>query len=189
MSGLHATMNISLDACCEHTQVIADEEFHEQMCDLFATAAALLFGRNTYALLQGYWPKVASSGTGTPAEVRLARILNDKPKHVVSSVEPAPGWSAVRMDGNIDAIRALKERTGGTLLLVASPTLARALVQWALVDEYHVAISPMVAGHGPTFLAGVTRHVATTLLHATRLRSGVVIHRYGFALFTDHTRT
>jgi len=180
MGTLHATMNISLDACCDHMQVLADDEFHEHMADLFGRAAALLFGGNTYALLHGYWPRVAASGAGTPAEVRLARILNEKPKYVVSSHEPAPGWSARRMDGNADNIRALKGETDGPLLLVASPTLARAVVQWNLVDEYHVAISPIVAGHGPTFLAGLQGDVTATLLGVNRLASGVVIHHYDF---------
>ena len=82
MSAIHATMNISMDACCDHTQGLADDEFHAQMSDLFGRAAALLFGRNTYELLHGYWPNVASTGAGTPAEVRLAHILNEKPKYV-----------------------------------------------------------------------------------------------------------
>jgi dihydrofolate reductase len=130
-------------------------------------------------LLHGYWPRVASSGSGTPAEVRLARILDEKPKHVVSRHEPRPGWNAARTEGGADDIRALKQRTGGTLLLVASPTLARALVQWGLVDEYHVAVSSLLARHGPTFLSGLERSVTTRLLGTTQLGSGVVIQRHG----------
>ena len=78
MGSLHATMNISIDACCDHTQVVADDEFHMRMSDLFGQAQALLFGRNTYELLYSYWPQVASGGRGTAEEVRLADILNEK---------------------------------------------------------------------------------------------------------------
>ena len=67
----------------------------------------------------------------------------------------------------------------GTILLVASPTLARTLVQWGLVSEYHLAVSPMVAGHGPHFLEGLEEHFKGSLLDATRLRSGVLFLRYG----------
>lgn len=179
MGAIHATMNISLDACCDHTQVLADDEFHAHMSTLFGQAAALLFGRNTYDLLYGYWPQLASSGAGTPAEVHLAHILDEKPKYVVSSREPAPGWNARRTEAG--SIHTLKLETDGTLLVVASPMLARTLLQWDLVDEYHVAISPVIAGRGPTFLAGLQRESRATLLNLDRLSSGVVIHRYGFA--------
>jgi dihydrofolate reductase len=188
MRTLHATMNISLDGCCDHTQVIADEEFHDRMVDLFGRAVALVFGRNTYELLHSYWPNVAASGNGTPAEIRLARILDEKPKYVVSSRDPAPGWNARRIEGNADNIAALKTNTNGMVLLVASPRLALALLQWGLVDVYHVAISPIVAGHGPTFLAGLSRPVAATLLSADLLQSGVAIHRYGLTTETVDER-
>ena len=187
MGALHATMNISLDACCDHTQVLADDAFHTEISKLFERAAALLFGRNTYDLLYSYWPQVASSGAGTPAEVRLARILNEKPKYVVSRQEPASGWGARRIEASDDSVRTLKDETNGMLLLVASPTLAQTLVQWNLVDEYHVVISPIVAGHGPTFLAGLQKGTRATLLDLHRLPSGLVIHSYSFR--TEGTTT
>jgi dihydrofolate reductase len=180
MGEIHATMNISIDGCCDHTQTLADDEFHVQMSDLFGRAKALLFGRNTYDLLYTYWPGVASSGVGSAGVLRLAQILDRLPKYVVSSRALAPGWKASRIDATSEAIRAVRDGVEGTLLLVASPTLARAMLQWKLVDQYHVAISPMVAGHGPQFLAGLERTVTPSLLDINRLRSGVTILQYGF---------
>ena len=144
MGEIHATMNISIDGCCDHTQALADDEFHVRMSDLFGRAKALLFGRNTYDLLHAYWPGVASSGVGSAGVLRLAQVLDRLPKYV------------------------------------ASPSLARAILQWKLVDQYHVAISPMVAGHGPQFLAGLAGAVTPSLMDIDRLRSGVIILRYDF---------
>jgi dihydrofolate reductase len=92
--------------------------------------------------------------------VRLARVMGEKPKYVVSSSEPGADWQARRMD--------------------AGPTLARSALDWNLVDEYHVAISPIVAGRGPTFLAGLEKDRQATLMDVDRLRSGLVINRYRF---------
>lgn len=180
MGTLAATMNVSLDGCCHHTQVLADDEFHAHMAELFGGASALLFGRNTYELLRGYWPGVAASGHGTPSEVRLARVLDEKPKYVASRQDPAGDWNARRVNADREDLRALKRETRGSLLLVASPTLARALLEWDLVDEYYLALSPLVAGHGPTFMAGLQGERAANLMDVTRLRSGVVINRYRF---------
>jgi len=185
MGEIHATINISLDGCCDHTQVIADDEFHERISDLFDEPTALLFGSKTYAMLHGHWPGVASRGDGTPGVLRLARILNEKPKYVVSSRDPAPGWQARRTAPTPDAIATLRDQVDGTILLVASPTLARTLVQWGLVSEYHIAVSPMVAGHGPRFLEGLKEHFMASLLDVTRLRSGVLFLRYGLGVQGD----
>lgn len=179
MGEVHATINISLDGCCDHTQVIADDEYHERISDIFDAARALLFGRKTYDLLHSYWPGVASKGDGPPGVLRLARILNDKPKYVVSSRDLPPGWHARRTAATPDAMAALAEEVEGTILLVASPTLARTLVQWDLVREYHVAISPMVAGHGPRFLEDLREHLVPSVLDVTHLRSGVLFLRFG----------
>lgn len=185
MGEIHATINISLDGCCDHTQVIADDEFHERISDLIDRSTALLFGRKTYDLLHGYWPGVASRGDGAPDVLRLAHILNEKPKYVVSSRDPASGWQAQRTAPTADAIGTLRDEVEGTILLVASPTLARTLVQWELVGEYYIAMSPMVAGHGPRFLEDLKEHFMPSLLDVTRLRSGVLFLRYGFGVQAD----
>jgi dihydrofolate reductase len=179
MGELHATINLTLDGCCDHTQVIADDELHEWVAALFGGASALLFGRVTYELLRGYWPAVAAAGTGPPAHVRFARVIEPKPKYVVSREDLAPGWNATRVafGPNGANIAGLKRDVEGTLLLVASHSLARALTDAGLIDEYHLAIQPIVAGHGPTFLAGLAAPRTLRLHDVNRLRSGVVVHR------------
>jgi dihydrofolate reductase len=116
----------------------------------------------------------------TPGALRLAGILDEKTKYVVTSRALAPVWNARSATPTQGAIATLRDEVGGDILLVASLTLARALLRWGLVSEYHIAISPMVAGHGPHFLEGFKDDVLPKLLDVTRLRSGVLFLRYGF---------
>lgn len=141
---------------------------------------ALLFGRKTYELLHGYWPGIAATGEGSAPVVRFARLLEGKPKYVISRQEPPPGWNASRLAfGHEGAgVAALRRDLPATLLLVASPSLARTLVQARLIDEYHLAIQPILVGHGPTFLSGLPTPARLRLVDTNRLRSGVAIHRY-----------
>jgi dihydrofolate reductase len=180
MGELHATMNVTLDGCCGHAEAIADDELHDWVTTLFSSASALLFGRVTYELLRNYWPGVAAAGTGPLAEVRFARVLEAKPKYVVSRQDTAPGWNTSRLALGRDGgdIGSLKRDLVGNILLVASPSRACALVQAGLVDDYHLAIQPIFAGHGPTFLAGLAAPTHLRLRDANRLSSGVAIHRY-----------
>jgi dihydrofolate reductase len=180
MGELHATINVTVDGCCDHTHVVADDELHDWVTALVSGASALLFGRVTYELLRGYWPGVAANGTGQPAEVRFARVLETKPKYLVSRHEPAPGWntSRVSLGPKGQDIGNLKAGLAGNLLLIASPSLASALVQEGLVDEYHLAIQPIVAGRGPALLAGLPTPAKLRLQDVKRLSSGVTINRY-----------
>jgi dihydrofolate reductase len=180
MGELHATINVTVDGCCDHTQVVADDEFHDWVTGLVGGASALLFGRVTYELLRSYWPDVAANGRGQPAEVRFARVLDTKPKYLVSRQEPTPGWntSRVALGPNGQDIAALKSGLAGNLLLIASPRLAAALVQAGLVDEYHLAVQPIFAGRGPTLLAGLSAPASLRLQDVKRLGSGVTINSY-----------
>src|ERR1051326_450223 len=100
-------MNVTLDGCCDHSQVIADSEFHSYVTELFGTASALLFGRVSYELLRAYWPDVARTGQGDEATVEFARRIERMPKHVVTSRELAAGWNSSRLTlgPNGEAIR------------------------------------------------------------------------------------
>jgi dihydrofolate reductase len=65
-------MNVTLDGCCDHTQVIADEELHQYTADLMDQADGLLMGRKIYQLMEGAWPAIAISGEGPQFMVDFA---------------------------------------------------------------------------------------------------------------------
>ena len=74
-------------------------------------------------------------------------------------------------------LRMLKRRTPRGLL-VGSPKLSAALERLGLIDEYRFAVHPIVAGHGPTLLSGLTPSSRMTLLDARRFKSGVMALHY-----------
>ena len=50
-------INITVDGCCDHTKVIADEETHEYFTHLLRDVDLLVFGRKTYELIVPFCPK------------------------------------------------------------------------------------------------------------------------------------
>lgn len=85
-------MNVTLDGCCDHTQVIADEELHQYAVEMMDQSDGLLFGRVTYQLMERSWPAIASSGVGPQAIVEFARKIDRKPKYVVSRTLDHLSW-------------------------------------------------------------------------------------------------
>ena len=70
----------------------------------------------------------------------------------------------------------LKERTPQGVL-VGSP-ISAALERLGLIDEYHLVIHPVLAGHGPNLFQGLERSRYLDLVSTTHLTSGVTAMHY-----------
>ena len=53
MRPLRYSINVTLDGCCDHRAVSADEDLHRHAMKNIAQADALLFGRVTYEIVRG----------------------------------------------------------------------------------------------------------------------------------------
>lgn len=173
------SMNVTLDGCCDHTQVIADEELHQYATDLLDQSDAALFGRVTYQLMERSWPAVASSGSGPQAIVNFARKLDRKPKYVVSRTLDQVSWqNSFLLKGPVAEDVAQLTAEGKTLIVTGGPGLGSTLAQLGLVDEYHLAVQPIVAGRGPQLLGGIRARLNLKLAETRTFGSGVVLLRY-----------
>src|SRR4051794_37482178 len=54
-------LNVTLDGCIDHTQGIVDDELHDYWTQLMDQSGAMLFGRNTYELMERAWPALAAA--------------------------------------------------------------------------------------------------------------------------------
>jgi dihydrofolate reductase len=77
-------LNVTLDGCIDHTQGIVDDELHDYWTQLMDQSGAMLFGRNTYELMEGAWPAVARDEKAPRAMREWAQRLEAKAKYVVS---------------------------------------------------------------------------------------------------------
>ena len=179
MGLLTFALNVTLDGCYDHPEMIADDALLRHYTRLMDETGGMLWGRTTYEMMESAWPAVARDPKARPAFRTWARKLEAKPKHVVSTTRRDFPWSnTFRVDGDLrEAITALKRRTPRGLL-VGSPTLSAALEQQGLIDEYRLAVHPVVAGHGPTLFSGLSPSLRMRLLDARRFRSGVMALRY-----------
>jgi dihydrofolate reductase len=61
---------------------------------------------------------------------------------------------------------------------VAGVTLPLGLAQMGLIDEYEFVVQPILAGHGPTLFAGLSKPLDLTLVSRLEFGSGAVAMRY-----------
>lgn len=179
MSRVIATMNVTVDGCCDHTQVIADAELLRYATQLLRTADSVLFGRVTYELFRAFWPAVAKRGDAPAGEAEFARELEDKPKYVVTRTAAITGWNTATLDAVhlSQSIAALRSRIAGHIVLFGSPLLLRSLLELHQVDELHLLVQPIAAGRGPYLFEGLGEPLTFELIEARPFRSGVVLLR------------
>jgi dihydrofolate reductase len=96
----------------------------------------------------------------------------------VSSTLNRADWNAELVRGDlVNAVHQLK-RESGRGLLVGGVKLPQALAELGLIDEYEFIVQPVLAGHGPTLFAGLSKRVDLKLLSRLEFASGAVAMRY-----------
>ncbi len=175
MGLLTFSLNVTLDGCCDHRAGIPDDDLLDHFTELVSAAGAVLYGRTTYELMEDAWPAVARDEKAPRAMREWARMLEDKPKYVVSASRSDFPWAnTFHVEGDLaEAVRQLKEKTPRGVL-VGSPMLSTALERMGLIDEYHIVVHPVLAGHGPYLFQGLERPRKLEVLSTKRLPSGVV---------------
>ena len=181
MGLLTFSINLTLDGCVDHQEGIADDETHAFFTDLMDEAGAMLWGRVTYEMMEGYWPAVARGAVDAPPAMRAwAEKLEAKPKYVVSATRSDFPWTnSHHVAGDLRVgVQQLKDATPNGVLL-GSGKLAVALERMDLIDEYRFLVHPRIAGHGPTLYDnGLPATRRLELLSATPLRNGAVAMHY-----------
>lgn len=182
MRPLRYAINVTLDGCVHHEAGVApDEELMRFWTADMERADALLYGRVTYEMMEEAWRRPASGAWPDwmeEWEIPFAEAIDRAPKHVVSSTVTAVDWNAELVRGDLErAVRELKEQPGEGLS-VGGVTLALALADLGLIDEYTFVVHPVVAGHGPRLLDGLRDRVRLVLVDRQEFRSGAVAQRY-----------
>jgi dihydrofolate reductase len=178
MRPLRYSINITLDGCCDHRAIPADEELHRHAIENLNRADALLFGRVTYQMMEAAFRPPAQQGTRPDWTEPFARTIDAARKYVVSSTLERVDWNAELVRGDLlTAVRQLK-REPGRGLFVGGVMLPMALAEQGLIDEYEFVIHPGLAGHGPTLFAGLSKRLDLKLVSRQEFGSGAMAVRY-----------
>jgi dihydrofolate reductase len=174
-------INITLDGCCDHTKVMADDETLEYFTDLMREVDLQAFGRKTYQLMVPYWPEVAKNQSASKADKEFARAFESTNKLVFSrSLDNAEEGNTRIVRTNLrDEILKLKQEQGKNIL-VGGVNVPSQLIELGLVDEYRFVVSPIIAGEGRRLLEGVSLHdrLQLKLVDSKNFKSGCVALRY-----------
>ena len=171
-------INITVDGCCGHESVVADDELHEYYTGLLRDSDIEIFGRNTYHLMYPYWHDVAMNQSESKATNEFARAFDSIAKIVFSTTLKSVEWNNTTLMRSAlqEEVVKLKQLPGKNIS-VGGLAIAAQLAQSGLIDEYRFLIQPIVAGKGPRlFESG--KNFTMELMGSKTFRSGVVELRY-----------
>jgi dihydrofolate reductase len=121
----------------------------------------------------GVWPDWMDASA-----VPFAEAIDRAKKYVVSSTLDGVEWNAELVQGDLERMVLRLKQEPGDSLWVGGVTLPRALADLGLIDEYEFLVHPVLAGHGPTLLAGLRERIQLEAIDRREFRSGAVALRF-----------
>ncbi len=160
---------------------LLDTEAMNHINEVYGGAAAFLFGRRTYEIFAGSW------GTGSWGDHQgdnpVSVALNRRPKYVVSTTLTDPRWAGTSvLSGDVAAaIRDLKSRQDGELVVPGSGVLVRWLLANDLVDQLDLLTYPVVVGQGTRLFPDAGPDRALDLIASRTTSGGITIQTWRLA--------
>ena len=143
-------------------------------------ADAALFGKNSYLLLDSYWPTARNHPGATKPEIEYSNWYNHAHKFVVSTTLPpldAANTTVIRENVS-SAVAAIKNQPGRDILIFGSPTLSQSLMEAGLIDEFWVFVNPVLFGKGIPLFTGNADLVNLKLLDVKSFLNGELAMHY-----------
>lgn len=151
-----------------------DEDLFQAIDKTIAGDFDMLFGRRTYEVFAGYWPKQSNS---------IAKAFNKATKYVVTGSLDQLDWKrSFKIGGDIvDEVRRLKASEGPDLQLWGSWQLLQTLIAAGLIDEYIVMVYPVLLGKGKRLFENGLPPSRLSLVGTIRTSKGVLYNTYRLA--------
>ena len=141
-------------------------------CDTF------LYGRGVWEGMVAFWPD-AESNSSHPHVRKFAPRWRATPKIVFSRTLKDDDWTTKIMGDDLPGqVADLKRQDGKDLLLTGGSGLAAALTEHGLIDEYHIAVHPVVLGGGRPLFVPRDERLRLRLTESRTCDSQVVVMRY-----------
>jgi dihydrofolate reductase len=152
----------------------------DHMIRVTSPATTVLLGRLNYEGFGGYWPAVADNVEADPRDRAFSKWLTETEKVVVSTTLTAADWANSRIvRGDVAAeVTRLREQDGGDIIVLASSSVIRTLLQAGQVDRLSITLCPEVVGGGAGLFADGLPATGWTLAGSAPTESGAICLYY-----------
>ncbi len=160
-----------------------DKALHESRSDAPPSGSAgsgtMLLGNTTYTMFENSWPQIARDPNAPEELHKLAEEVIGMTKIVFSKSRKEVSWENSKLlRGNLEGeVEQLKRGEGSPILIFGSGTIVQQLTAVGLIDEYFIAVTPVILGKGKPLFGEVQKR-NLRLREAQSFKSGNVLLRY-----------
>jgi dihydrofolate reductase len=179
LDGFFAGPNGEIDWMIQDPEV--DQALHEPKAGETESAGSdtMLLGNVTYTMFENSWPQIAKDPNAPDELHKLADEVIGMTKLVFSRTRQEVPWeNSILFHGNlVEEVEKLKQAKGTSIIVFGSGTIVQQLTNSGLIDEYYVAVTPVVLGKGKPLFGNVER-LNLRLVETRSFKSGNVLLRY-----------
>jgi dihydrofolate reductase len=148
-------------------------------------------GSNTFRMWAGYWPnatdefaapmnqipKAVFSKQGPAILEAAARAVQTKPEALQPGAE---SWAQAYVASGdlVEEVAQLKAQDGKPMFAYGGASFARSLIAHGLIDQFELAIIPIVLGQGLPIFTGLTQPRRLTLVSSKAFPKGTIVQSY-----------
>lgn len=185
MRNLIFFMHTSLDGFVagpggELNWVKLDDSLFDFVATMTDKADTALYGRVTYDMMQGYWPKAGEKPDATKHDKEHSAWYNKVSKIVLSRTMKDSGLHKVKVinDQLADNINKLKQQDGKNILIFGSPGASQSLLKLGLIDEFWLFVNPVILGQGMPLFKDIPGTTQLKLAESKTFPCGVIALHY-----------
>ena len=158
---------------------LSDEMF-DFVATMTAEADTALYGRVTYEMMEGYWPKAGEQPNASKHDKEHSKWYNSVAKVVLSKTlqENALHNTKVIGDQLSDEINKIKQQDGKNILIFGSPGASQSLLNEGLIDAFWLFVNPIILGQGMPLYKDVTGTTKLELVESKTFACGVIALHY-----------
>jgi dihydrofolate reductase len=152
-----------------------DLDFGDILTDILSDKDIIFYGRISYDKWGNFQPDENSS-----RKIKEAyQLLHSKQKYVFSKSKKSDGTNTIFINSNIaERVLEIKEQTGKNIWLYGGAKLVTSFLNLNLIDEYRLAIHPVVLGKGKPLFQNIEARHKLILADAKGYKSGVTVLTY-----------
>jgi dihydrofolate reductase len=143
-------------------------------------STTVLLGKKNYLGFGEYWPRVAGDESADPRDRAFSRWLNSVEKIVFSSTLKEPTWETSRIVDTDPAtiVAELKKQPGGDIIVLASSSVIKSLLQADALDRLSITLCPEISGGGERLFEDPIPASSWALHQSTITESGALCLLY-----------
>jgi dihydrofolate reductase len=152
----------------------------DHMIRVTGPATTALLGRKNYEGFGGFWPAVAGNEDADPRDRAFSRWLDAVEKVVFSNTLTETPWqNSRRADTDpVALVEQLRQQDGGDIVVLASSSVIKALLDADELDRLSITLTPEVAGGGMRLFDDGLPASSWTLTHSAPTESGAIVMLY-----------